>query len=204
MGGLLIIAAASIAFLPLSRLHAAGADDLRHDARLRRDRLPRRLHQAAPPALARALGSLEDAAAARRSPSPSASPRTTSSSATTSSSRSSTRGCRSGPFWYVLLFLIIAGAVNGVNLTDGLDGLAAGTGIIALATFTAMAVTIFIRSGDGRRTGASRTGSTSPSSARRCRRPRSASSGSTRSRPRCSWATPARWRSAARSRRWRS
>jgi phospho-N-acetylmuramoyl-pentapeptide-transferase len=52
-----------------------------------------------------------------------------------------------GPFWYVLLFLIIAGAVNGVNLTDGLDGLAAGTAIIALSTFTAMAVTIFIRSG---------------------------------------------------------
>ena len=51
-----------------------------------------------------------------------------------------------GPFWYVLLFLIIAGAVNGVNLTDGVDGLAAGTSIIALATFTAMAVTIFIRS----------------------------------------------------------
>jgi len=51
-----------------------------------------------------------------------------------------------GPFWYLLLFLIIAGAVNGVNLTDGLDGLAAGTGIIALGTFTAMAVTIFIRS----------------------------------------------------------
>jgi len=55
-----------------------------------------------------------------------------------------------GPFWYVLLFLIIAGAVNGVNLTDGLDGLAAGTSIIALATFTAMAVTIFIRSGPPR------------------------------------------------------
>jgi phospho-N-acetylmuramoyl-pentapeptide-transferase len=51
-----------------------------------------------------------------------------------------------GPFWYGLLFLIIAGAVNGVNLTDGLDGLAAGTGIIALLTFTAMAVTIYIRS----------------------------------------------------------
>jgi phospho-N-acetylmuramoyl-pentapeptide-transferase len=51
-----------------------------------------------------------------------------------------------GPAWYVLLFLIIAGAVNGVNLTDGLDGLAAGTSIIALATFTAMAVTIYIRS----------------------------------------------------------
>jgi phospho-N-acetylmuramoyl-pentapeptide-transferase len=51
-----------------------------------------------------------------------------------------------GPFWYVLLFLIIAGAVNGVNLIDGVDGLAGGTSIIALATFTAMAVTIFIRS----------------------------------------------------------
>jgi phospho-N-acetylmuramoyl-pentapeptide-transferase len=55
-----------------------------------------------------------------------------------------------GPFWYVLLFLIIAGAVNGVNLTDGVDGLAAGTSIIALATFTAMAVTIYIRSGPPR------------------------------------------------------
>src|SRR4029078_442945 len=51
-----------------------------------------------------------------------------------------------GPVWYGLLFLIIAGAVNGVNLTDGVDGLAAGTSIIALATLTAMAVTIFIRS----------------------------------------------------------
>jgi phospho-N-acetylmuramoyl-pentapeptide-transferase len=33
-----------------------------------------------------------------------------------------------------------------VNLTDGLDGLAAGTTIIALFTLTAMAVTVFIRS----------------------------------------------------------
>ena len=49
--------------------------------------------------------------------------------------------------WYLLLFLIIAGAANGVNLTDGLDGLAAGTGIIAVFTFTAMAVIAWIRSG---------------------------------------------------------
>jgi phospho-N-acetylmuramoyl-pentapeptide-transferase len=55
-----------------------------------------------------------------------------------------------GPVWYGLLFLIIAGAVNGVNLIDGVDGLAAGTSIIALATLTAMAVTIFIRSGSPR------------------------------------------------------
>ena len=49
--------------------------------------------------------------------------------------------------WYGLLFLVIAGAANGVNLTDGLDGLAAGTGIIAVFTFTAMTVIAFIRSG---------------------------------------------------------
>src|SRR4051795_1865985 len=51
--------------------------------------------------------------------------------------------------WYGLLFLIIAGASNGVNLTDGLDGLAAGTGIISLFTFTAIAVIAYIRSGPG-------------------------------------------------------
>jgi phospho-N-acetylmuramoyl-pentapeptide-transferase len=47
--------------------------------------------------------------------------------------------------WYVLIFVVIAGAANGVNLTDGIDGLAAGTGIIALFTFTAINVTAFIR-----------------------------------------------------------
>jgi phospho-N-acetylmuramoyl-pentapeptide-transferase len=49
--------------------------------------------------------------------------------------------------WYGLLFLAIAGAANGVNLTDGLDGLAAGTGIIALFTFAAINVIAWIRSG---------------------------------------------------------
>jgi phospho-N-acetylmuramoyl-pentapeptide-transferase len=49
--------------------------------------------------------------------------------------------------WYPFLFLVIAGAANGVNLTDGIDGLAAGTGIIAVFTFTAMTVIAYIRSG---------------------------------------------------------
>jgi phospho-N-acetylmuramoyl-pentapeptide-transferase len=49
--------------------------------------------------------------------------------------------------WYGLLFLVIAGAANGVNLTDGVDGLAAGTGMIALFTFAAMNVIAWIRSG---------------------------------------------------------
>jgi phospho-N-acetylmuramoyl-pentapeptide-transferase len=42
--------------------------------------------------------------------------------------------------WYVLLFFIIAGAANGVNLTDGIDGLAAGTTTIAILTYTAMSL----------------------------------------------------------------
>src|SRR5262245_5996582 len=49
--------------------------------------------------------------------------------------------------WYVLVFLIIAGTAGGVNFMDGLDGLAAGTGVIAVSTFTAMAVIAWIRSG---------------------------------------------------------
>src|SRR5690349_273085 len=49
--------------------------------------------------------------------------------------------------WYGLLFLVIAGAANGVNLTDGLDGLASGTVIIALFTFASMIVISWIRSG---------------------------------------------------------
>jgi phospho-N-acetylmuramoyl-pentapeptide-transferase len=50
-----------------------------------------------------------------------------------------------GVGFYVLVFVIIAGSANAVNLTDGLDGLAAGTSIISLFTLTAMAVIIYIR-----------------------------------------------------------
>jgi phospho-N-acetylmuramoyl-pentapeptide-transferase len=49
--------------------------------------------------------------------------------------------------WYVFIFLIIAGTANGTNLADGIDGLAAGAGIIALFTFTAMNVVSYVRSG---------------------------------------------------------
>jgi phospho-N-acetylmuramoyl-pentapeptide-transferase len=38
----------------------------------------------------------------------------------------------------VLIFLVLAGATNGVNLTDGLDGLAAGCCAIVFLTFTAI------------------------------------------------------------------
>jgi phospho-N-acetylmuramoyl-pentapeptide-transferase len=46
----------------------------------------------------------------------------------------------------LLLFIVIAGAANGANLTDGIDGLAVGVGIIALITFAAMNIVTWIRS----------------------------------------------------------
>ena len=50
--------------------------------------------------------------------------------------------------YYPFLFVVIAGAANGANLTDGVDGLAAGTGIIALLTFLSIMVIGYIRSGE--------------------------------------------------------
>ena len=119
MGGLLIVAAATIAFLAVSRVHAAGADGLRHDARLRRDRLPRRLHQAAPSALARAARALEDAAARSAITAAVGFAAHHQHLATTVFIPIVDTRLPLGPVWYVLLFLVIAGAANGVNLTDG-------------------------------------------------------------------------------------
>ena len=53
-----------------------------------------------------------------------------------------------GVLFYPFLFLVIAGTVNGANLTDGIDGLAAGTVVIMLLTFLAVAGIAWIRSGD--------------------------------------------------------
>jgi phospho-N-acetylmuramoyl-pentapeptide-transferase len=43
-----------------------------------------------------------------------------------------------GYVYPLLIFLVLAGSSNGVNLTDGLDGLAAGCGAIVLLAYTAM------------------------------------------------------------------
>ena len=41
--------------------------------------------------------------------------------------------------FFVVVFLVVAGAANAVNLTDGLDGLAAGIAAIVLLSYTAIA-----------------------------------------------------------------
>ncbi len=53
-----------------------------------------------------------------------------------------------GILYYPFLFVVIAGTVNGANLTDGIDGLAAGTVTIMLLTFLAIAGIAWLRSGD--------------------------------------------------------
>ena len=50
--------------------------------------------------------------------------------------------------YFPFLFVLIAGTANGVNLTDGLDGLAAGTCAVSLLTLLAIAAITWIRSGE--------------------------------------------------------
>jgi len=47
-----------------------------------------------------------------------------------------------GWFYVVFIVIVIVGAANAVNLTDGLDGLAIGSSLIAAATFAILAYTV--------------------------------------------------------------
>ena len=93
-----------------------------------------------------------------------------------------------GYFYPVLIYLVVAGTTSAVNLTDGLDGLAAGCSAIVLLAYIGDHVHD-APDGPRARGGMPR------------RRLRRASSGSTRSRRRSSWATPGRSGWGARSRR---
>ena len=104
----------------------------------------------------------------------------------------------------LLIWLIVTATSNAVNLTDGLDGLATGACVMVFGAY--MLVNIWQNNqscAEHRRRLASATTSatrsTSRSSPPRSPVPASASCGGTPRRPRSSWATPARCRSAARS-----
>ncbi len=45
-----------------------------------------------------------------------------------------------GPLYYVLIFFVLVGTTNAVNLTDGLDGLAAGTMTVAALAYAMIAM----------------------------------------------------------------
>ena len=183
MGGLAIVLAVCVPFLILSDYRAASIAVLGTGLAMAALGFADDIVEAAPPPLARGLGANKLIVQA--------SPRSRLWLAARSTSSSPTRSAcvvdasiDLGLAYPVLIFLVLAGATNGVNLTDGLDGLAAGCCAIVFLYFTAMT---FITQGQ---------------EAWRCyahawSARASASCGSTRSRPRCSWATPARSSSAA-------
>ena len=80
---------------------------------------------------------------------------------------------------YRARYLIVAGSANTVNLTDGLDGLAAGTVAIALLAYVGITWL------NGYKDLAILAASLMVAASAFC--------GTTRSPPRCSWATPGRW-----------
>lgn len=45
-----------------------------------------------------------------------------------------------GPLYYIMIFLVLVGTTNAVNLTDGLDGLAAGTTTVAAVAYAVIAM----------------------------------------------------------------
>lgn len=47
-----------------------------------------------------------------------------------------------GPLYYVFILFLLVGTTNAVNLTDGLDGLAAGTSLVAAAAFAVVALSV--------------------------------------------------------------
>ena len=184
MGGLLIVVSMIIPFLALSRLHAGRADRLLRHARLRRRSASPTTGSRSGTAARSASTAAGSSSCSRRSPPASA-------------GRCNDIGLSTDVYapvldwriglsfgFYVLLFLIIAGAANGANLTDGIDGLAVGVGMIALITFTAMNVVTWIRSATRDRASRRLRARPRASSARRSRAARSASSGTTPFPPR--------------------
>ena len=214
MGGLLILTAALVptllwadltnAYVWIAVVTTAGFGAIGFRRRLPEDR---------PPVASRAAAALQDGLADARSAPPSAS----SLLVLAQHRRSTTRGSIFPFFkrlipdlgWAYLPFAVVRAGrreSNAVNLTDGLDGLAISTFAIAAAAYTALAYVT------GHRVLAEYlllvrfppAGGADDLLRRARRRVASGSFGTTRTRPRSSWATSGRWRSAPRSARSRS
>ena len=199
MGGLLIVFSMIIPFLALSHYTEAGLTVFFVTLGCAAIGFARRLVQGQAPPLARARRPLEARSCWPGSPPGSAGRCTTSGLSTDVYAPVLDWRIGLSFGFFVLLFLIIAGAANGANLTDGIDGLAVGVGDDRADHVHGDERRHLDPLGDLDRARATPPRSTSRSSARLSPAARSASSGTTPSPPRCSWATPARWRSAARS-----
>ena len=106
-----------------------------------------------------------------------------------------------GPLFVLLVALVVTGASNAVNLSDGIDGLAIGLSAFSFLAFAGLSYLSrsprllrlsehHVSRGQRRARCVLHVG---------CRRRRSGSCGTTRTPRRCSWATRVRWRWAGRS-----
>ena len=102
--------------------------------------------------------------------------------------------------WYVpFTVFVVVSMVNGVNLTDGLDGLATGVTMINALTYTIILFICYqIQSGAGMALESGGHQQHDDILGIADGRMPSRSCASTHIPPRCSWATPARWRWAPR------
>ncbi len=143
MGGLIVFVAIAVPYLVLSPLDTAEPGGLRRRARRRRPRVSRTTSSRSPsaaPWASRLAGSCLP-----KSPWRVGLWWVANEEVGLESSlqvRISDAEIYIGPVLYVMVvFLVIAGASNAVNLTDGLDGLAAGSCAIVLLAYTAITIT---------------------------------------------------------------
>ena len=148
MGGIIIFAAVAVPFVILSTRRLAVDGRVRRGGGVRAARVRRRLHEdrhaAARWACARAPSSWSRSRS--RSGCGGSRPRRRASTPP-SSLRPVDVSIDLGPLYPLFIYLVVAGTTSAVNLTDGLDGLAAGCAAIVLLAYVGIT---FITSGEHR------------------------------------------------------
>ena len=150
MGGLVIILAVVLGYFAAKLHHPGPAVGLGPAAavpvrRARPGRLPGRLHQdrqaAQPRPAEQGQDDRPDRGRARRSGSRAVAVRSRTTAASTPASQQSPSSATSrlelpASSWSLLIWVIVAGTSNAVNLTDGLDGLATGASMMVFGAYT--------------------------------------------------------------------